>query len=283
MLKDAILGLAVGDALGVPYEFRTRDTYRAAEDMIGGGFHAQPAGTFSDDTSMTLATCDSLRATGGAVDVDDMRRRFIAWMERGEYAIDNRVFDIGGTTAAALRAGVGATGEHDNGNGSLMRILPLAFTDATDDQIAQVSAITHAHRTSCRACVTYVHLARDLASGVSIADTIARIGDTAAPFTRLHDIAGLPRHEINSSGYAVDTLEAALWCLATTTSYADCVLAAANLGEDTDTVAAVAGGLAGIVYGAAGIPGPWLDALRGRDIIDRCLLRTTQNGSGTVA
>ena len=271
MLKDAIMGLAIGDALGVPYEFRARGTYRATEDMVGGGFHGQPAGTFSDDTSMTLATCDSLRATGGAVDVDDMRRRFIAWMEQGAYAIDGRVFDIGGTTAAALRAGVGAAGEHDNGNGSLMRILPLAFTDATDDQIAQVSAITHAHSTSRRACVTYVHLARDLAAGMSVADAIARIEDTAAPFTRLHDIAGLPRDEIRSSGYVVDTLKAALWCLATTTSYPDCVRAAVNLGEDTDTVAAVAGGLAGIVYGEDGMPSAWLDTLRGRDIIDRCL------------
>ena len=271
MLKDAIVGLAIGDALGVPYEFRARGTYQAVENMVGGGFHGQPAGTFSDDTSMTLATCDSLRATGGAVDVDDMRRRFVAWMERGEYAVDHRMFDIGGTTATALRTGAGATGTHDNGNGSLMRILPLAFSDATDDEIAQVSAITHAHPTSCRACVTYVHLARDLAAGIPVADAIARIEDDAAPFTRLRSIAELPRDEIRSSGYVVDTLEAALWCLATTTDYAACVLAAVNLGEDTDTVAAVAGGLAGIVYGEAGIPKPWLDALRGRDLIDRCL------------
>lgn len=271
MLRDAIMGLAVGDAMGVPYEFRARDTYQATENMVGGGFHGQPAGTFSDDTSLTLATCDSLRAGGSAVDVDDMRRRFVAWMEQGEYAIGRRVFDIGGTTATALRTGAGSVGAHDNGNGSLMRILPLAFTAATDDEIAQVSSITHAHRTSCRACASYVHLARDLAAGMSVADAIARIEDTAAPFTRVHGIADLPRDEIRSTGYVVDTLEAALWCLATTTSYAACVLAAVNLGEDTDTVAAVAGGLAGIVYGEAGIPKPWLDSLRGRDLIDRCL------------
>ena len=269
-LRSAVYGAAVGDALGVPYEFRAGGTFECT-GMVGHGSHDVPAGTFSDDTSMTLATCDSLRATGGAVDVDDMRRRFIAWMEQGAYAIDGRVFDIGGTTAAALRAGVGAAGEHDNGNGSLMRILPLAFTDATDDQIAQVSAITHAHSTSRRACVTYVHLARDLAAGMSVADAIAHIEDTAAPFTRLHGIAKLPRNEIRSSGYVVDTLEAALWCLATTTSYLDCVRAAVNLGEDTDTVAAVAGGLAAIVYGENGIPSSWLDTLRSRDIIDRCL------------
>lgn len=134
-LRDAIYGLAIGDALGVPYEFRPRGSF-ACTGMTGHGTHDQPAGTWSDDTSMTLATCDSIRALG-CVDVDDLRERFRAWINGGAYAIDGAVFDFGNTTAHALAEGRGCAGERDNGNGSLMRIAPLAFTDASDaDHIA---------------------------------------------------------------------------------------------------------------------------------------------------
>lgn len=161
-LRDCIYGLAVGDALGVPYEFRPRGTFECI-DMIGYGTHGQPAGTWSDDTSMTLATCDSIRELG-RIDTADMRDKFVSWIARGEYTIDG-VFDYGGTTARALRAGKGGSGERDNGNGSLMRIAPLAFTDATDEEIGEVSAITHAHRTSTDACVIFVELMRDVMNG----------------------------------------------------------------------------------------------------------------------
>ena len=144
-LRDCIYGLAVGDALGVPYEFRPRGTFECT-DMIDYGTHGQPAGTWSDDTSMTLATCDSIRELGH-IDTADMRDKFVGWIARGEYTIDG-VFDYGGTTDRALHTGKGGSGERDNGNGSLMRIAPLAFTDATDDKVSKVSAITHAHRTS---------------------------------------------------------------------------------------------------------------------------------------
>lgn len=120
-LRDCIYGLAVGDALGVPYEFRPRGTFECT-DMIGYGTHGQPAGTWSDDTSMTLATCDSIRELGH-IDASDMRDKFVSWIARGEYTIDG-VFDYGGTTARALRTGKGGSGERDNGNGSLMRIAP---------------------------------------------------------------------------------------------------------------------------------------------------------------
>ena len=127
-LRDCIYGLAVGDALGVPYELRPRGTFKCT-DMIGYGTHGQPDGTWSDDTSMTLATCDSIRELGH-IDTADMRDKFIGWIARGEYTIDG-VFDYGGTTARALHTGKGGSGERDNGNGSLMRIAPLAFTDTT--------------------------------------------------------------------------------------------------------------------------------------------------------
>ena len=215
-LRDYVYGPAVGDALGVPYEFRARGTFECT-DMVGHGSHNQPAGTWSDDTSMALATCDSIRATGR-----------------------------------------GRTGERDNGNGSLMRILPLAFTGATDDEVRAVSAITHAHATSCEACVRMVRVARRLIAGEGPRDVAG-------------DFVGVPASQIRSGGFVLDTERAALWCLANTSSYAECVLAAVNLGDDTDTTAAVAGGLAGIAYGMEGIPGEWLDALLGKATIDACL------------
>lgn len=215
-LRDCVYGQAVGDALGVPYEFRARGTF-GCTGMAGHGSHDQPAGTWSDDTSMALATCDSIRATGR-----------------------------------------GRTGERDNGNGSLMRILPLAFAGATGDEVHAVSAITHAHATSCEACVRMVRVARRLIAGEGPRDVAG-------------DFVGVPASQIRSGGFVLDTERAALWCLANTSSYAECVLAAVNLGDDTDTTAAVAGGLAGIAYGMEGIPGEWLDALLGKATIDACL------------
>ena len=254
-LRDCIYGQAVADALGVPYEFRARGTFRCA-DMVGHGSHNQPAGTWSDDTSMALAICDSYRELG-YIDVDDIRGRFVRWYREGAYTVDG-LFDIGNATRAALECGRGLAGERDNGNGSLMRTVPLAFTDASDDEVRAVSAITHAHPTSTEACVAMVHVARELIAGASPADVAG-------------DVAARPVDKIGSSGFVRHTFDAALWCLANTSSYAECALAAVNLGDDTDTTAAVAGALAGIVYGIEGIPAEWLDTLRGKDVIEACL------------
>ena len=151
-MKDAILGFAIGDALGVPYEFKKRDTFLCA-DMIGYGTHHKPAGTWSDDTSMTLATLDSLKAHSGKIVTEDIRTKFNYWLLYGDYTTDGDVFDAGVTTCTALKKGKPAIGEWDNGNGSLMRVLPLAFVDCTDDEIRAVSAITHGHWISEEACV----------------------------------------------------------------------------------------------------------------------------------
>lgn len=253
-LSDCIYGLAVGDALGVPYEFRPRGTFECT-DMIGYGTHEQPAGTWSDDTSMTLATCDSIRELGH-IDTADMRDKFVCWIAHGEYTIDG-VFDYGGTTARALHTGKGGSGERDNGNGSLMRIAPLAFTDATDEKVSEVSAITHAHRTSTDACVIFVELMRT-------------VMNDALPSWALH-LKGVPEQEIRSGGFVRDTLKAATWCFVNTNSYEACVLAAVNLGDDTDTTAAVAGALAGTTYGLKAIPQEWIDTLRGKELIEQCL------------
>lgn len=264
-LEAAVYGEAVGDALGVPYEFRHRDTFTCT-DMVGGGMHRQPSGTFSDDSSMMLATLDSLNHTDGHVDPADMLERFRAWRYEGAYTADGVFFDVGGTTDEALASGRPGTDEWDNGNGSLMRIIPLAFFNVSDDEIRDASSVTHAHRISTEACVTYVRFARLLMDGMGPREAATAVG--------YEDIWLEDRRDIGSSTFVMDTLRASLWCLTTTSSYADCVLTAVNLGHDTDTTAAVAGAVAGIVYGfdgPAGIPERWVDALRGKPVIDRIL------------
>lgn len=268
-LKAAVYGLAVADALGVPVEFKARDTFRVT-DMMGYGTHNQPAGTWSDDTSMTIATCDSIRECG-SVNLSDMYAKFVGWISEAEYTAGGEVFDYGGTTAIALRNGKGCDDEFSNGNGSLMRILPLAFVpDITAEQIRAVSAITHAHRISKEACVIYVDIARRLLAGEKLLDVLHGL-KAEAPFDGLPSIAERTEDEIRSSGYVLDTLEAALWALATTNSYEAAVLKAVNLGSDTDTVGAVTGGLAGIIYGYDAIPDKWISALKGKAVIDSCL------------
>lgn len=273
MLRDAVYGAAVGDALGVPFEFCKRDTYKC-KGMVGNLSWDKPAGTWSDDTSMLLATCDSLRENGGKVDIADMFGRFRSWQQDSAYTVDG-LFDIGNTTAQALLAGHGIDDVQANGNGSLMRIVPLAFVDASDEEIEAVSSITHAHEVSRHACVNFVHVARNLMDGANLVEAVEAAPYLDAPFGRLVDIAkagsAWPASQISSTGYVLHTLEAALWCLSSTKSYKACVIQAVNLGSDTDTTACVAGALAGIVYGADAIPAAWLETLRGKDIIERCL------------
>ena len=268
-LRDAVYGAAVGDALGVPYEFQGRGSFECT-GMASGGAHGQPAGTFSDDTSMMLAMCDSIRVRG-RVDVRDMRRRFEAWMREGAYTADGTVFDVGNTVATALSKGRGCEGERSNGNGSLMRIAPLAYTSADDDEVRAASAVTHAHRISTESCVCLVKLIRNLIGGNPFELALEYSIPEGEEFAFLADVASWPCEEVRSGGFVLDTLAAAIWCFANTDSYADCVLAAVNLGRDTDTTACVAGALAGAVYGYNAIPREWLEALRGKDVIERCM------------
>lgn len=262
-LKAAIYGLAIGDALGVPVEFETRGTYEV-KTMIGHGTHDQQAGTWSDDTSMTLATCASIKNMG-KVDVEDMRKKFCEWAFEAKYTVDNIVFDMGITTHYALKSGKGEADEYSNGNGSLMRIIPLAFTEADDKLISEVSAITHAHQISKDACCEYVSIARKLLEGKDLKEILAECSG------RLPELCALEEDEIKSSGFVIDTLEAALWAIVTTDNFKDALLKAVNLGRDTDTVGAVTGGLAGIIYGYEGIPAEWIETLRGKDMIEECL------------
>lgn len=282
---NSIMGFVVGDALGVPYEFRKRGTF-LAKDMIGHGTYNQPVGTWSDDTSLTLATIDSLLCRG-RIDLGDIMYKFSKWFYEGKYTPHGNVFDVGHTTRKAIEnyadhldpKRCGGYSVNDNGNGSLMRILPLAFLDCSFYEIYSVSALTHGHIISEIACELYVLIARNLIEGKNISDAIkeatSKMGfalKNNKEFHRIPKIGELHRKEIKSTGYVVDTLEAALWCLLTTNSYKDCVITAVNLGDDTDTIAAVAGGLAGIIYGVGGnkgIPEEWISKIAQKSSIEK--------------
>ena len=269
-LKDAIYGLAIGDALGVPFEFKERGTYHCS-DMIGNGTHNQPIGTWSDDTSMTIATCSSIKKTG-FVNCNDIRKQFEKWLFNVKYTPFGKVFDCGFTCSEAIYNKEGFNDIMSNGNGSLMRILPLAFIpDISDEQIKDVSAITHAHDISKEACVIYVRIAQGLIKGIKLSEIIPKLVDNESIYKRLIIMDSILEDEIKSTGYVVDTLEASIWCILHTDNYKDCVLKAVNLGGDTDTIAAITGGLAGIIYGYSNIPEKWVDNLQSKNIIDDCL------------
>ena len=278
-MHDAVFGLAIGDALGVPYEFHERGTFNC-EGMEGYGSHNQPAGTWSDDTSMTLATLKSLKDNGGKVVVEDIRRNYLKWLNEQQFTASGEIFDIGHATQKALKTGEPRSGEYENGNGSLMRILPLAFTDCSDDEVRAVSAITHSHWISMEACVIYVNIARRLIAGESFDDIIPTL-KYDKPFHRLCIIDKLKEDQIRSSGFVVDTLEAALWALAhrervpggwKMKGYEEDVLRAINLGEDTDTVGAVTGGLVGLRYGTGFFMwDEWYEKIKNKELIKECL------------
>lgn len=261
-MRSCIYGLAIGDALGVPYEFCGRDTFECT-DMVGDGTHGQHAGTWSDDTSMALCICSSIKRLA-YIDVADIAGRFRRWLEQGDFACDGRVFDVGVTCKRAILTGVPAKSYDDCGNGSLMRTAPLAMLNYFDAyKIRDVSAITHAHPVAEWSCVT-------------LCDILWTIRNSGTPakwvlWRRYGYIASRPIEAVKSDGYCEHTLEAALWCFMNTSSYADCVLTAVNLGDDTDTTAAVAGAIAGVYYGFGAIPPKWVGQLRGKAVIDQCI------------
>ncbi len=273
-LRDAVYGLAVGDALGSPVQFKKRDSYPWVSEMLYCDIFDKPAGTWTDDTSMTLALCDSIRENGKIV-IGDIHYKFFQWLMKGAYTQDGAAFDVGRTCVGSILRGWGDDDYYSNGNGSLMRIIPLAFVaDADDSTIDAVSSITHAHAISCEACRIYIHIARDLLAGKAahsaVKDNTKTVSETFAP---LATIANRERNSIRSSGFVVDTLEAALWCILTTDSFREALEKAVNLGEDTDTVGAVTGGLAGIIYGFDNIPEGWISAIRKKEMIEDCLWR----------
>lgn len=302
-LLSSIIGLCVGDALGVPVEFvdRAELANNPVVDMQSYGTYNMPRGTWSDDTSMTLCLIDSLLS---GLDYNDIMENFKKWIEHGEYTQYGKAFDVGNGTIKAIRRFIkgthpldcGGLTDHDNGNGSLMRILPILFylksiyiVDITDSNeamniIHNVSSLTHAHKRSLIACGIYISIASMLMKDMDISKAVEMGISSAVEYYKKYDefngelnyykricdknFSETPLKDIKSSGYVVDTLEAAIWCLLKTKNYKECVLMAVNLGEDTDTVAAVVGGLAGLYYGYESIPIKWLCKVVKRDYIE---------------
>lgn len=194
----------------------------------------------------------------------------LIWKDYDSYTAHNNTFDVGNTTAQALDRRKGFDDLYSNGNGSLMRISPLIFVDCTDEEISNVSAITHAHAYSIEACVLYVKIGKELLKGKSL-ETILDELECSATFSRLKNLKKIDRDSIQSGGYVVHTLEASLWCILNTATYSSAVLTAVNLGDDTDTTAAVTGALAGLIYGYEDIPKEWIDKLANKELIDSCL------------
>lgn len=293
-IKATLFGVAVGDALGVPVEFTGRQTLRRdpVTDMVGYGTHNQPAGTWSDDSSLTFCLAEAL--TQG-FDLKVIGQNFVKWAYGNYWTPRGDVFDIGLATQRAiarLAKGVqpdlaGGVEEASNGNGSLMRILPLLFY-LLDKPVSerfcltqQVSSVTHGHIRSVIACFYYLEFARQIFQGKDKFEIYSNLQSAVsnhltslsvdpgeiARFDRLlkSDIAKLPEEKIYSSGYVLHTLEASIWCILTTHSYPEAVLRAVNLGEDTDTTGAVTGGLAGLLYGISHIPENWLRQIARQD------------------
>ncbi len=295
-IKAVVIGHAVGDALGVPVEFATRQELDNAPvtDMEEFGTYPVPKGAWSDDTSMSLCTLDVLGKYG--LDYDRIMVNFGKWYYNDEFTPTGEMFDVGNTCSLAIENYVvgkksylecGRSGERDNGNGSLMRIHPvvlyLANKDMTIEQKIEIvhtmSALTHAHDRSKIACGIYAFMLWELLKnptmsaikdGLSKAERFYKGEIELVHYRRLFERTFIitPRNAIKSGGYIVDTLEAAIWCLSTTNSYKDAVLKAVNLGDDTDTVAAITGGLAGALYGYDAIPEKWRNNLLKRDYIE---------------
>jgi ADP-ribosyl-[dinitrogen reductase] hydrolase len=279
----ALVGLAVGDAVGTTLEFHNRDSVPRLTDMVGRGPFNLAPGQWTDDTAMALALAASL-AGRGDLDEEDLMRRFVAWWREGEYSCTGTCFDIGVTTSAALtrfeRTGnpiAGSTSPDSAGNGSLMRLAPIVLhghgrgESAGGSRAARQSATTHGAWACLDACERFASLLHLAATGSDLASVFGEhggCGDEDVARVMNGSWRGKHRDEIQSTGYVIHTLEAAIWCVARTTSFRDAVLLAANLGHDADTTAAVTGQLAGAVYGLSAIPSDWLDKLAWRERIE---------------
>ncbi|KAG4084855.1 ADP-ribosylglycohydrolase [Neocallimastix lanati (nom. inval.)] len=299
-IKDGLYGFVVGDALGVPVEFCNRVFLRTKpiEEMTGYGTHKVPEGVWSDDTSMTLATMDSI-IQKGVVDYNDIAEKFCSWLYNAKYTATNLVFDSGITTQKALNlysknkqdaTQCGGKNIRDNGNGSLMRILPIAYycyyKHLCDSEILEIvkntSSITHAHEISIMGCYIYVHYVINLLNGKNKKDSYKAIQkmdysmfqeETRKNYNRIikQDISILKEDEIKSTGFVVYSLEASLWAILKNNKLKDTILMAINLGNDTDTIGAITGSLAGIIYSYNEIPKSWIEKLKNKELLDKLI------------
>jgi len=313
---DGMMGLVVGDALGLPVQFRWADEIAnrpegPVKGMEGHGTFDMPAGSWSDDSSMALATLDSINELG-KLDAGDVMINFIKWLCKNEYTPTGMAYDNGNTCTKAIYNFMsspnvntcGITGEYANGNGSLMRIMPVCLyayeksknnkkysdKDAIND-VHKIGSLTHNHLRSNMGCGFYyfmtkaildnkdrMTLQKCLQLGIDegckfYGNDISNIVNLAhyGRIFHLNELKNLPNESLNYSGYVVESLEAAIYCLINTDSLEECLLKVVNNGNDSDTVAAIAGGLAGLYYGYESIPAEWLDAIIKREWIEQMI------------
>ncbi len=322
-IKSGIFGAIVGDALGLPVQFEPRK-FRDIDPvtkMTGNGAFDLPAGSWSDDSSLILATIDGLSKSlknkgydedmklNELIDYEIIMKNFSLWLNNGKFTPYGQAYDIGGATMDGIHRydrGTepilsGGIGERDNGNGSLMRILPIAFfihylsqkNSIDEDEkmavIHNLSSLTHRHRRSQLCCGIYVNIALEFIEkrdcDLRLEELIANGINKSKEYyfnnpsfkKELHhfdrvfslNIQNLPRDEIKSGGYCISSLEASIWCLLNNENYRDTILEAVNLGYDTDTTACIVGGLAGIYYGYNDIPAEWINKLAKLDYIEK--------------
>ncbi len=309
-MLDGMMGLVAGDALGCPVQFLSREQIKnrgPVTGMEGHGAYDMPVGTWTDDSSMALCELASINDKN-KIDLDDIMERFVDWKMNGAYTPFGAAFDEGNTCSGAIYEyrthrdvkTCGRTGEHANGNGALMRILPVCLfylnrqnrmctsDDEAIQSIHEVTALTHNHLRSHIASGLYYFMAKAIVyntANMTLKDCLRKGLDDGFKFYSrtlsdcteithyaslfdMDEFACINADNICGSGYVVDTLEAAVWCLITTDTFKDCLLKAVNLGDDTDTVAAIAGGLAGLFYGYENIPEEWLAVIQRREWIE---------------
>jgi ADP-ribosyl-[dinitrogen reductase] hydrolase len=301
-LRGGIYGLLLGDAAGVPYEFNPPGDLAPYADRIDmvppAGFrrtYSVPVGTWSDDGALALCLLESLAESGGH-DPIDQARRMVAWLDEGHLAVDNHVFDVGVATRQALDqarsllavgaspVGRGLTHEMSAGNGTLMRILPLALLhDGSDEELVRMamehSGLTHAHPLCLACCGIYCLWARHLAGGLddpfeaAVGKFRGSVRDDPAVVAALRVIEEWEGKTPSGTGFVVDTLYSARHALEAGTDFKGVIRRSILLGNDTDTTAAVAGGLAGVAYGLGGLPEDWMALLRGKEVVESILRR----------
>lgn len=291
----ALLGLAVGDAVGTTAEFKARGTFPPVTDMVGGGPFELAPGQWTDDTSMALCLAASLVECGG-FNARDQMNRYRRWVIDGYMSSTGRCFDVGLTVHDALgryedtgEPMAGSTDERAAGNGSIMRLAPVVLFFHPDNaaaihHAAESSRTTHGATECVDACRLMASILCRALDGAAKDDAL--LGD-ASTFTGAPRIEAIARGdyrakapaEIRGTGYVVQSLEAALWCVHTTDSFEAAVLRAVNLGDDADTTAAVAGQIAGGLYGRSGIPSRWLERLAMRDLIEELATKLARHAT----
>lgn len=298
---NSLYGFIIGDAYGVPYEFNDRSKMKMINngEMNGFGTHNKPAGTWSDDTAMTLATIDSINDKKN-IDYEDIMVKFCAWLLKNKFTTDGKVFDVGLTTNKAIKLYVntsldavqcGGSSIRDNGNGSLMRMMPVCFylskanlsEEEESEIINNVSSLTHAHEISKLGCFIYYQYIKNLLNGMSKNDAYEAMCnydyskfyslDSIECYNNLlsHNIKNESIDNIKSGGYIVDTLESVFYTILNNNNYKDSIIESVNLGGDTDTIGAITGSIAGILYGYENIPKEWLDKIPKQDYLNNLI------------